>query len=267
MGYIADKLSWSNETEIGKLLDGEIWLSRLDADSFASIANEHCSILITCYIDKKHLSSIAQANGQTESEILSNILPDKAHLRSGDFGEILSRSVLQEWKEGPQFPAERWRNRSTKNDTVRGTDLIGYCFTNNEPSEDDLIVLCEVKTRESGGDKEVVQKAYDGVLKDNATRLAHSLYLLQHALLRDGMEEEAKKLGRFAKPYENPYRKRLTACIVHEDKNWTNDYLQILPNNHNLPDEFIVVVILVENLAKCIDEIYDSAINSYELSK
>ena len=266
MGYIADKLFWSSETETGKLLDGEIWVSRLDAASFASIADQHRSILITCYIDTKHLSSIAQANGQTESEILINILPDKAHLRSGDFGEILSRSILQEWKECPQFPAQRWRNRSTKNDTVRGTDLIGYHLTSNQPNEDDLMVLCEVKTRENGGDKEVVKKAYDDVLKDNATRLTHSLYLLQHVLLRDGMEEEARRLGRFSKPYENPFRKRLIACIVHEDKNWTNDYLQILPDQHNLPDELLVVVVRVEDLAKHIDEIYAGAI-SYELSK
>jgi len=88
-------------------------------------------------------------------------------------------------------------------------------------------VFCEVKTRENGGDKDVVKLAYDGVLNDNTTRLTNTLYLLQYALLRDGRVDEAKKLGRFSDPYEHPYRKRLIAFIVHEERNWTNGYLQV----------------------------------------
>lgn len=90
-------------------------------------------------------------------------------------------------------------------------------------------MFSEVKTRENGGDNEVVQKAYNDVLKDNTTRLANSLILLQHTLLRDGKDHEAEKLGRFSDPYGNPYKKRLVACIVHDARKWKDEYLQVLP--------------------------------------
>ena len=250
MGYLEDRISWLRNTSTGKMLDGEIWIGSIPSEMFSVIASEHKDVFINCYIDREKLLELAKINNQTEAEILEKILPSKAHLQSADFGEIFSRSTLQDWRDKPSIPTERWRNRSTNNDPVRGTDLVGYILSGNEPSENDILIFIEVKTREKGGDDEVVQKAYNDVLKDNTTRLANSLILLQHALLRDGKTDEARNFGRFSDPYKNPYRKRLVACIVHDLQKWKDEYLQILPEKHDLPDEFFIVVINFEDLAK-----------------
>lgn len=126
MGYLEDKVSLQRNISTGKLVDGEIWIGTLPSDVFSTVVSEHMDVFVACYVDKQHLSNLAKMNNQTEAEILKEILPDKPHLQSGDFGEIFCRSFLQEWKDKPTIPAERWRNRSTKNDTVRGTDLVGY---------------------------------------------------------------------------------------------------------------------------------------------
>ncbi|MBL8080488.1 MAG: DUF1837 domain-containing protein [Anaerolineales bacterium] len=259
MGYIADKISWQQETSTGKFLDGEIWIGQIDNNTFASIADKHGDALVTCYIDRQHLASIAAANNKTENEILKSMLPNKPNMRSGDFGEILSRSVLQEWKDAPTFPANRWRNRSTPNEMIQGTDLVGYLFKGNEPHKDDLLVFCEVKTRENGGDKDVVRIAYEGAVLDNTTRLVNSLVFLQYSLLRDGLGDEAKKLARFSDPYSHPYQKRIAACVVHETNKWKTEYLDVLPDRHELPEEFFVIIIQLEELAKWIDHIYENA--------
>jgi len=264
MGYLKDKVSLQRDISTGKLVDGEIWVGSIPSDVFSAIASEHMDAFITCYIDKGHLASLAKANNQSEEDVLKEILPDKGNIQSGDFGEIFCRGVLQEWKDRPAIPAERWRNRSTKNDTVRGTDLVGYVLLGNEPSEEDTLVFSEVKTRENGGDKEIVQKAYQDVLKDNTTRLANSLILLQHALLRDGKEDEARKFGRFSDPYGSPYKKRLIACVVHESQKWKDEYLQVLPERHNLPDELFVIIINFAELAKWIDNFYGIAVTVHE---
>ncbi len=264
MGYIVDKVSFQRNNSTGKLTDGEIWIGSIPSEVFSVIANEHKGVFISCYIEKEHLANLARMNNRTEEDMLKEILPDKAYLQSGDFGEIFCRSVLQEWNDKPIIPTERWRNRSIKNDTVRGTDLVGYVISGNEPSEDDVLVFSEVKTRERGGDEEVVKKAYEGVLKDNTTRLANSLCLLQHSLLRDGKEEEADKFARFSSPYDNPYKKRLIACVVHNAQNWKDEYLQVLPEKHDLPDELLVVVINFADLSKWIDDFYGVAVAEHE---
>lgn len=264
MGYLENKISLQRNVSTGRLIDGEIWIGSISSEIFSTVVNDHRDIFITCYINKEHLSNLATINNKTEEEMLKEILPDKANMQSGDFGEIFSRSFLQEWKDKPTIPAEKWRNRSTKNDTVRGTDLVGYVFQGDEPNENDILVFSEIKTREKGGDNEVVKKAYSDVLKDNITRLASSLFLLQEALLRDGKDEDAKKFGRFSDPYRNPYKKRLIACVVHDLQNWKDEYLNILPERHELSDELLVVVINFEDLAKWIDKFYGVAVVEHE---
>lgn len=256
MGYLEDKLVMELVASTGKLVDGEIWVGSISSDAFSTIVAEHKEVFVSCYIDKEYLSKLAKFNNKSEEEVLRGFLPDKAHLQSGDFGEIFSRSFLQEWKDRPSIPAEKWRNRSTNNDTVRGTDLVGFIMQGAEPNENDILVFSEVKTREKGGDKDVVQVAFDDVLKDNTTRLANSLFLLQHALLRDGKEDEARRFGRFSDPYTVSYKKRLIACVIHDAEKWKEEYLQVLPEKHNLDDDLLVIVIRFSDLAKWIDEFY-----------
>ncbi len=265
MAYIIQHISWAQPIIPNKLNDGLIWRGTINSQSKDQIAQEHGQVMLECYIDPMLLVATSEANNRSPEDVFENeILPDAPHLKSGDFGEILCRSTLQEWRECPQFPLYRWRNRSTKNDTVRGADLIGYVKVTDTPNTNDLLVLCEVKTRSATTANTVVKDAYDGVAKDYVSRLASSLLFYQVHLRREGKLDEAQIYARFSNPHGQPYRRKLIAFIVHDEANWDNNFLNALPEQHGLEgvSEFDVVVLLVENLSGWIEQIRKSAVMS-----
>jgi len=211
-----------------------------------------------CYISQEHLREISEADGKVPSELLADeIIPDAPHIRTGDFGEMLTRSILEGWRDDPRFPVYRWRNRSHKNDTVRGCDLVGYVL-GSPPSANDILILCEVKTRSSTVDHTVAVQALRGVLKDHATRLANTLFFCQQALLRDGRRTEALELGRFYNPHKHgEYKRRLVACVVHESSSWLDAFFDELPPSVTLGQrlEVQVMVVRVEDLSTWIDDV------------
>jgi hypothetical protein len=263
MAYIAQYIKWHHKVGTGKLSNGVIWLGTINASSLTHITPEHSKVLLECYIDRQQLVDLAKSNGRTPADMFKNeILPNAPHMKSGDFGEILCRSTLQEWRDCPTFALCRWRGRSKQNDTVTGPDLIGYVLNGNPPSADDVLILCEIKTRSSNIDKKVVRKAFDGVEKDFITRLTNSLYFYQILLRKDGRNDEALHYARFSNSYNAPYKKRLVACVVHDKTNWDDTFLQELPDQHNLPADMEVVILCIDNLADWIDVVHQSAVAS-----
>lgn len=245
------------------LSDGEIALFVITKDDISEITSDLSAILTDCYIDADHLQQLADMNELSLEEQLEEILPDSNTMKSGDFGEIFSRQFLQEY-EGGSFPVYRWRNRSSRNDTVRGTDLIGYINVGDEPHRDDCLILCEAKSRARSVKKQVVLDAFNGVKNDYASRMANSLIFSQARLLQDGDTENAKKLARFRNPHKNPYRKKLIASVVHRDSTWKDEFLDYLPEEHGMDAELKVVVFKIEDLHDFIDEIYSLAIEKAE---
>lgn len=256
MAYIRERTQPVAADTAGKLLDGEIVVIVLPNQAAQEVTDIHARELSRCYIDPAILQLLANNNGLTLAEQLAEFLPDKANIRSGDFGEILCRQYLTETGGNPSFPVYRWRNRSNKNDTVRGTDLIGYLMTGPDPSDDDTLYLCEVKTRASTVKPEIVQEAYQGMEKDFASRAASSLYFCQARLAQDGLAEEAQRLARYTNPHRRPFKKKLVAAVVHADALWKDDFLEVLPEKHGLNADVEILVLRVEKLAGWIDEVY-----------
>lgn len=268
MGYIFPLMTWESKESDKILKNGKILIGRLDEQSSSSITYQQGSVLLQCYIDPQDLVKMASDNGLTPSDLLKNfILPNKAHIKSGDFGEILTRSVIQERKDNPQFPAFRWRNRADKNDTVRGPDLIGYVINSKKPSSSDLLIFCEVKTRSSTVKEKIVEDAYLDVRKHYVSQLANSLFFIQSWLIRQGQNEEAKIYARFTNPYRDPYQKQLIPCVVHESKNWDDKFLEVLPKIYQPSGEYKtgesieVLIICVENLSNWINQVHLAAID------
>lgn len=259
MAYILERTQPVATAVAGKLLDGEIVVIVLPNPAAQEVTDIHARELSRCYIEPAILQQLANNNGITIAEQLVEFLPDLAHIRSGDFGEILCRQYLSETNGNPKFPVYRWRTRSTKNDTVRGTDLIGYLMPGPDPDDDDILYLCEVKTRASTVKPEIVQDAYKGAEKDFASRAANSLYFCQARLVQDGLAEEAQRLARYTNPHRRPFKKKLVAVVVHADALWKDDFLQVLPERHGLNADVEVLVFRVENLAEWIDQVYAAA--------
>lgn len=264
MGDRCTKLAWRRLEGLGVLTDGEVWLAPI-VESFASeLATSQGEILCECYVAPPMLRALASASGEDpETVFRDQILPTNPAIVSGDFGEMLFRRVVQAHGDRPQFPAERWRNRMTVNDTVRGTDLIGYVVTDTKASPSDLFVLAEVKTRAATTSPTVVREAYDGVQKDHVSRASVSLLFCRHALLRDGKPKEADTLARFANPHLfGSYKTRLIAGVVHDAGTWDDELLAVLPLNHGLNEDvqFQVLVVTVEAFRAWIGAVHAEAV-------
>lgn len=265
MGYISPHIIWERKLEDAKLKDGEIWLGHISAQSAKAITNQHSFVLLECYIDPTNLNNIAVDNSLPPGAILRDqFLPNDVKVKNGDFGEMLARSVIQERRDHPCFPMFRWRNRAYKNDTVRGIDLLGYVMPNDEPNEDDKLILCEVKTRTSKH-KQVVEDAYKDAKTHSISRLANSLYFIQNWLRQNGYNVEAKKFSRFSNPHKAPFDLQLLPCVVHESKIWDDCFFDVLPENHSTGEykdiqSVEVIVISVENLRDWIDEVHKTAV-------
>jgi hypothetical protein len=263
MGFLSDRCQPVACNTDGLLVDGAIAVVRIARQGALEITGLQSQELGLCYIDPEILEQMANANALAKSDQLAAILPDAPHIRSGDFGEILSREFLRQSDGTAKFPVFRWRNRSTKNDTVRGTDLIGYAIVNAQAvSEHDILILCEVKTRAATVKDDIVLDALDDVKKDYASRMANSVHFYQARLLQDNLPEEAKIIGRFINPHNAPYKKKLLAVVVHAEHLWKDAFLQVLPNTHGLKAEVTVQIIRVEELAVWINEVYVAAIAS-----
>lgn len=259
------RCTWQPIVRSGVLEDGRIWHIHLSALDTAELTPHCADRLVECYIDPEHLRTLAEADGVPPRELMKECLPKAPHMLSGDFGEMLCRWTLADHGDRPRFPLFRWRFRSAQDDTVRGVDLVGFVLKNEGPSPDDVLLLCEVKTRSKKIKKDIARVAYDGVRKDHATRLANQLLFQQHHLLMQGQAEDARKLARFRHPLRSPFHVRLVAAVVHENETWSADNLDHLPEQDGRPPEEVhVLIICVDDLAKWIQEVHDEALASLE---
>lgn len=215
--------------------------------------------LVHCYVNPKRLRQLAEDGGETIAATFERLLPTKPALKSGDFGEMLTLSAIESRDPPLLFPLPRWRTRPTNDATVMGVDLVGYAVADPvTPSPDDILVLCEVKTRSSRANRRIVRVALDSIKKDFATRIANQL-LFQQMLLRDwGMNDQADRLTRFRNPHAAavPYRKRIIAGVVHDRNLWKDEFLDELPQKHQVGVDVDVEValVVVEQLATWISE-------------
>ena len=243
----------------GHLNDGEIAIAHIARAHAIEIAKQQAREIVRCYISPEILGEMAKMNQRTVADQFAELIPDQPHLMAGDIGEMLMRQYLGECPQGFSVPVYRWRNRSTKNDTVRGTDLIGYCNYSHIPSPQDLLVMCEVKTRSATVNPEVVADALAGAQEDYASRLANSIAFSQARLLYDGLKNESAALARFRRPHSTPYRKRIIGAVVHDAAKWDDDFLKHLPAAHGLPIEVGITILKVEDLATWISELFTEA--------
>jgi hypothetical protein len=243
-----------------RLPNGAIYLTSLDDAAERSLTAIHACDVVSCYVDPVKLCQLAAMRGTSVESAFRSYLPTKAHLKSGDFGEMLMWRLLQERGDRPRIPLMRWQTRQSRDDTVRGTDLIGYVAADSKPSKDDVLVLCEVKTRSSTKKATIVREAFNGVKKSYVTRLADQLFFQQHNLISLGDPASAQALNRFANPHAfGDYKTRLTAAVVHDSALWDDVCLDEMPSTGRLKAEVEVLVVCADALRQWIADVRRAA--------
>jgi hypothetical protein len=164
----------------------------------------------------------------------------------------------------PRFPLYRWRMRKGRNDTVRGVDLPGIAQIGPEPSGDDVLVLCEVKTRSKSKAKTIVDQAYKGVVRDYTTRLGDQLMFHYLHLKMQGDNAAVSALKRFIRRDVPSFRTELVAAVIHETTLWDDTMLDSLPKRHPFKAGIEVQVTCVDNLQGWIEAVRNASIATCE---
>jgi hypothetical protein len=133
--------------------------------------------------------------------------------RAGDFAEILVSDYI-EWKLGYWVPRERWNSKPTRDESVKGCDVLGFrIFDSKKVSTKDVLAVLESKARLTKHKHNRLQDAVNDSAKDHL-RIDESLNFLKQRLLEQGSTLDAKRVERFQNPVDMPYKESYAAAVL-----------------------------------------------------
>jgi hypothetical protein len=249
------------ETAEGK--DIEVWELRhktnnpLLSEWAAHFRNQYCS--------DTQIDILREGTGMSRTEYLTNIkFPDKStapgpSIRSGDFGEILIADYL-EFICNYWIPRSRYDDRTIRNESDKGSDIIGFKIMNSEEfSQNDEMMIFEVKAIFSDTIENRLQDAVNDSNKDEV-RKGESLNAIKQRYLDKDKMENVKKIARFQNILDNPFIEKSGAAAVLEksvfDKTKFEDTKTSFHYNHN---SLSLIVIRGENMMPLVHELYKRA--------
>lgn len=139
-------------------------------------------------------------------------------IRAGDFGEILVADYL-ECLLGYWVPRIRWSSKVVRDESPKGSDIIGFHFhkTNGETSPKDVLAVFEAKTKFSGSGRNRLQDAINDSAKDHL-RIDESLNFVKQKLFDRRQIEQAHRVERFQSPVDIPYKESYGAAALISDE-------------------------------------------------
>jgi len=145
-------------------------------------------------------------------------------IRAGDFGEILVADYL-EYILGYWVPRVRWSAKVVRDESPKGSDVIGFHLVNKEkPSSKDYLLVFESKTGFSKGSDHRLQDAINDSAKDQI-RIDESLNFIKQKLYERGEKFEALKVERFQSPVDMPYQQGYGATALFSSEIYKNDFI------------------------------------------
>lgn len=158
------------------------------------------------YVEDDELTDDSVATGLSIEDYLREyIIPQRQETfgptaRSNDISEILFADLF-EFVLNYEVPRCKQYNRSGKNESEHGTDIIAYKFHSKEktPAKEDELIAIEVKARLSSKEIcETIQEAATDSKKDEH-RVAHTLNYYRKKLRNMGKFDESNCVERFQK--------------------------------------------------------------------
>lgn len=202
----------------------------------------------------------------SRAQYLNNLkFPDSQNapgpsIRAGDFGEVLVADYL-EYLLGYWVPRTRYGDKTIRNESTKGSDIIGFQFVyNDKSSPKDILAIFEAKAHFSGKKpKTRLQDAVDDSAKD-ITRKAESLNAIKHRLHARNEFENALKIERFQNEVDHPYKEMHGAVALIEDNLFDKDLIESTntskhPNSKNLK----LIVIKGTQMMSLVHDLYKRA--------
>ena len=133
-------------------------------------------------------------------------------ISAGDFAEILVADFI-EFQFKHWVPRTRYGNKTIRDESTKGTDLISIKLFDNKESSKDILTLFEVKAQFSGTKpKSRLQDAVKDSIKDES-RKAESLNAIKQRLYEKG-SNNYKIIERFQNPEDKPFKEQYGAAAL-----------------------------------------------------
>lgn len=181
-------------------------------------------------------------------------------IRAGDFGEVLSADyleyILEYW-----VPRTRYNNKTIRNESAKGSDVIGFKFLNDdEDSLEDTLTIFEAKTQFSGREPNPrLQDAVNDSAKDHARR-AESLNAIKQRLFDKNNIADAIRVERFQNIEDRPYKELYGAVAIFTSVYYEENILrETVTKDHPNSKNLLLLVIKGEDLMQLVHELYRRA--------
>lgn len=182
-------------------------------------------------------------------------------VRSGDFAEILVADYMQ-YMRGYDVPRTRWDRKIVANESAKGSDVVGFKWSNASPSANDHLLVYEIKAVTSEkGKSNVLQKAVDDSAKDDI-RLAETLNAMRQRLGDKKDKQGLATVARFQNYSDHPYVKGYGAAAVVSTSSFNLAALATTTlAAHPCKDKVEMLVIRGNSLIPLIDALYERGAN------
>lgn len=266
-------LHLSNLTKCAELLatsDGrciDIWELQVpptdgDLSAWASTFRQH-------YCSDAEIDDLRAGTGLSRAEYLTQLaFPDKSAapgpgIRAGDFAELLVSDYIEHLL-GYWVPRGKYAEKSSRDESVKGVDILGFRLTTPPSSTaTDTLLAFEVKAQFSGGKYTGrLQTAIDDSSKDYLRR-SMTLNATKRRLRQAGQHERALVVQRFQNLSDHPYVYRSGAAAVLSDSAYDEALLQksTKVTGHQNAGNLDLIVIRGKDLMKLVHALYERAAN------
>lgn len=261
-------INWFIEESAVTLEDGApISCYRLDYKVDNNAYCEWALHLRQHYESDDELKESLDVTGMSAEEYLrAHVIPQKGDAfgptaRSNDFTEIMVSDLL-EFMHGYTVPRCKQRNRSGKNQSEHGTDILGYKYAKSPqaPGSKDELLAVEVKAGLSS-DK------YDPI--SDAVADSHTYDEVRHALtlnfyrkrLRHINNEQANEIARFQQKSEHDFIiTYIAAAIISREKIADEVIMGIRGDNLELRSDNKVFLIHGKKLMDLAHDIFERCV-------
>ncbi len=218
------------------------------------------------YCDDKHIDLLRKGTPHSRAQYLTQLKFPDAHIspgpsiRSGDFAEVLVADYV-EFLLGYWVPRTRYDDKTVRNESKKGGDIIGFRFQKtNKWSPKDTLLIFESKAQLSGRKAGMImQEAIDHSAKDEL-RKAESLNAVKQRLLERRETDCAEWVERFQNQEDRPYKSLYGAAAIFTSEVFDENMLKASnTDGHPHKPHLSLLVITGPKLMNLVNQLYDLA--------
>ena len=266
MPWTSEHTKWLFDTgERLKTADGkmvEVWEFRHQSNE--AVLSAWARHFRNHYCNDSKMDSL-RPKSLSPSEFLNTIkFPDPKNapgpsIRAGDFGEVLVADFL-EYLRGFWVPRTRYDNKIIRNESSKGSDIIGFYIVKNGEASKDKLAVFEAKAQFSGHkSKSRLQDAVDGSAKD-IRRKAESLNAIKQRLYERGEVDDAKKVARFQNEVDEPYQEIYGAVALFDHRLFDRSLVSLTDtSSHPHSGDIMLLVINGDKMMDLVHALYRRA--------